>query len=103
MFREDRAKQFLAFDALKGLSEELRKREEKFLLEEKKELSEEEKEDLTKMLMQVGKGERVEIVFFLKGRYFCVDGIITEFNRVYKYLRIGDMRIFFEDIKKMKV
>ena len=34
MDRQDRAKQFLSFDALKGLREELKKREERHLREE---------------------------------------------------------------------
>ena len=41
MNREDRAKQFMALDALKGLREELKKREEQYLRERKKELTEE--------------------------------------------------------------
>lgn len=103
MFRIDRAKQFAPFDALKGLSEELRKREEKFLLEEKHELLEEEKEELTKILIRVKKGIEVEITFYLKGRYVTIEGKVTEFSTIYKYIRVGEVKIFFDDIKKIKV
>ena len=48
MNREDRAKQFLPFDALKGLREELKRREEIALRTERRQLSEEESERLSK-------------------------------------------------------
>ena len=50
MNREERAKQFMPFDALKGLNEELRRREAKMLREEKRVLFEEEAEKLLRAL-----------------------------------------------------
>ena len=49
--RENRARQFLPFDALKGLQEALREKE--IELDERKELSEESIEELSKNLQQI--------------------------------------------------
>ena len=51
MNRQDRAKQFMAFDALKGLQEELRIREERRTRVEKRHLTEEQHTKLIKQLL----------------------------------------------------
>ena len=55
--REDRAKQFAPFDALKGLQEELRKREERLTRIQKRELSEETQAEIGKELIKIRKIE----------------------------------------------
>lgn len=103
MFRSERAKQFLPFDALRGLREELKKREEKFLEQDKKELTEEEIKALSDELQKATKGAEVSLTFYLRRRYVFLNGIITSINFVYKYLTVGEMKIFFDDIKEMKI
>ncbi len=98
MNREERAKQFMAFDALKGLREELKKREEKYLREKKKELSEEKIMELSCMLAVLAKGDEAEITFYHAGHYVVVKGVIQSVNLVYKYLEINGTRISFEDL-----
>ena len=85
MNREDRAKQFMAFDALKGLREELKKREEKYLRERKKELTEEKATELSQTLSVIKKGDFVEITFYYLGHYVIVKDVIKSINLVYKY------------------
>ena len=53
MTQQERAKLFMPFDAMKGLSEELRKREERHTRISKIELSEESLEELSGMIMSL--------------------------------------------------
>ena len=55
MNRQDRAKQFMPFDALKGLQEELRKKEIEY--EQRKEISEWVLEELEDELRKINIGE----------------------------------------------
>ena len=60
--RLDRAKQFLPFDALKGLQEALRSKEIEY--EEKKEISEEEQEKISAQLCLLDMGDNIKIKYY---------------------------------------
>ena len=98
MSREERAKQFLPFDALKGLREELKKREESLLKVERKELSDEQKEELSYALAGVEKGRVVRVIFYYDGQYYEVTGRAESVNYAMKYLLVGEKRIPFADL-----
>lgn len=102
MNREERAKQFMPFDALKGLREELKKREEKRLIEKKIELSEERVLELSQKIVALDKGDQVKITFFYRGHYVELTGKIQAINCVYKYIAINDSRIPFEDVLEIE-
>ena len=70
MNRADRAKQFQPFDALKGLQEELRSREERRTRVVKKEISEEREEQISAELAKIYKRSDVEITFYRGGHYY---------------------------------
>ena len=57
--RADRARQFLPFDALKGLNEALRNKEIEY--EDRKELSEEEEEKISSILFSLESGNIIRI------------------------------------------
>lgn len=101
MNRVDRAKQFLPFDALKGLQEELRLREERRSRVEKKELGEEELMELSQAIMKVGKGERIEIIFYYNGHYISAEDIVVAKSIEYRYIVLGTYKIHFEDMLKI--
>ncbi len=103
MNRQDRAKQFLPFDALKGLREEMKKREELTLRENKRELLDEEIENITKELLKIKKGNVVEVSFFNLGYTKNIKGEITCKNLTFKYVIIQDIKIFFDDIYSLKI
>ena len=65
MNKANRAAQFAPFDALKGLNEALRKKEEKLSRVEKIELSEEMSEELSHKLIKLEKGQRIKITFIV--------------------------------------
>ncbi|MBQ3597239.1 MAG: YolD-like family protein [Clostridia bacterium] len=98
MNREDRAKQFLAFDALKGLREELKRREENRLKEKKKELSDERIAELSQRLAVLKRGDRITVTFYYNGHYIDLSGQLQKINVAYKYLEICDNKISFSDV-----
>lgn len=95
--RNDRAKQFLPFDSLKGFQEALRKKEVEYV--EKKELSEEVLEELSEILNQIEKEDEIRIVYYTNKQYKEVKGIVKEINLIKKRIVLyEDVKIYFEDI-----
>ena len=93
---ENRAKQFVPFAALKGYEEALRAKEK--ILVEKIELSEEKKEELDYKLHQIKKNDIVQVVYFSKGEYIQLEGMVSRIDRDAKVLKIVNTKITFEDI-----
>ena len=92
-----RAKQFLPFDALKGLQEALREKEIEY--EEKKELSEETLEELNNKFNQIEKGSFVKIRYYRNGRYSEIKGIVTYIDYTKRKIQIDKIvNINFCDI-----
>ena len=81
-----RAKQFLPFDALKGLQEALREKEVEH--EEKIELSEETLSELNNSLKKKEKGSKVKIKFYKNGQYIEISGIVTNVDYIKKKIQI---------------
>lgn len=102
MNREERAKQFMPFDALKGLNEELRRREAKMLREEKRVLFEEEAEKLSSRLARLQVGDEVEAVFYENGYYLTVSGRVESVNRSFGFLTVGGRRVYFTDLYRLR-
>lgn len=103
MNRQDRAKQFMPFDALKGLREELKLREEKRLVIERKTLTEDRVEEISLTLARIKKQTKVQIVFYYNGHYVDLEGDVIDINKAYKYITIGRTKIPFEDIYEIKI
>ena len=95
--RSDRARQFLPFDALKGLQEALREKEVE--LDEIKELSEESIEELSNKLQMVERGNKVRLVYYHQRKYRQIEGTVIDIKVIQKKLILeGDLRINFADI-----
>lgn len=82
-----RAKQFLPFDALKGLQEALREKEIEY--EEKKDLSEDTLNDLNNKFNQIDNGSFVKITFYKNGKYSEIKGRVTNINYIKKKIQIN--------------
>ena len=87
--RVDRAKQFLPFDALKGLQEALREKE--IENEEKKELSEESLMGLEKQFNKIEKGSCVKIKYYKNKKYIEVTGNVTKIDYIKKKIQINQI------------
>ena len=85
--RTDRAKQFLPFDALKGLQEALREKEKEY--EQKKELSEESLMELEKQFNKIEKGSNVNIKYYKNKKYVKITGGVTNIDYIKKKIQIN--------------
>ena len=85
--RVSRAKQFLPFDALKGLQEALREKEIEY--EEKKELSEDTLSELNDKFNQVENGKCIKLKYYKNGRYSEIEGIVTNIDYIKKKIQIN--------------
>lgn len=98
MTQQERAKLFMPFDAMKGLKEELRRREERHTRVPKAELSEESLEELSEMLVSLDIGTEVAIKHYRGGHYWITLGQVQKLDFVHKFLTVSDEKIRFDDI-----
>ena len=96
MSREDRAKQFMPFAALKGYPEALRKKEK--VVVPKVEVSEEYAEVLDGKLRRVRKNDMITIVYFSNGEYLKKTGKVSRIDETARVLKIVNTKIGFDDI-----
>ena len=97
-----RAKQFLPFDALKGLQEALREKEIEH--EEKIELSEEILAELNNNFNKIEIGSKVRIKFYKNVKYIEISGIITNIDYIKKKIQIDqNQNINISDIVYISV
>ncbi|SHJ86707.1 YolD-like family protein [Hespellia stercorisuis] len=96
MSREERAKQFMPFAALKGYPEALRQKER--IVVPKMELSEDYQETLDRKLHQVEKPDIVTVIYFQKNEYVEQTGMVTRIDRTARILKVVNTRILFDDI-----
>ena len=84
--RVARAKQFLPFDALKGLKQALKEKEIEY--EEKKELAEDTLAELNNVFNKIEKGSFVKIRYYRNGRYSEIKGIVTYIDYIKRKIQI---------------
>lgn len=101
MSRQDRAKQFAPFDALKGLSEALRIKEYEHERIVRGDLSEDEIRGISAVLASLEKNDSVEIEFFQDGHTVLLSGK-ARLDAENQKLFVGDFEILFDEIKKIK-
>ena len=96
MSKEDRAKQFMPFAALKGHWEALRKKEK--IVVEKMELSDEYKEELDRKLRQVRKNDMITVVYYHQEEYLKLTGMVSRIDETARVLKIVNTKIDFDDL-----
>ena len=96
MSRQERAKQFMPFAALKGY--ELALREKERIVVPKMELSEDYREELDYKLHQIKKNDMVSVVYFCNGEYLKVTGMVSRIDESARVLKIVNTKIDFGDI-----
>lgn len=101
MSREERAKQFMPFAALKGY--ELALREKERIVVPKKELSEDYQEELDYKLRQINKNDMVEMVYFQDGEYLKVTGMVSRLDKAARLLKVVNTKINFDDIYDIEI
>ena len=103
MSNVDRAKQFLPFDALKGLREELESREEKMSRVPRHSHSDEQMEEISNIIARLKRGSQIIMTFYRTGHYYELQGTVLDVNVIYHYIIVGEERIFFEDIYSLSI
>lgn len=101
MSREERAKQFMPFAALKGY--ELALREKEKIVVPKMELSEDYKEQLDRIMHRIAKNDMVTVVYFCKGEYLKVTGMVARKDENARVLKIVNTSIPFSDIYQIEI
>lgn len=96
MSKEDRAKQFMPFAALKGHLEALCKKEK--IVVEKMELSDEYKEELDRKLRQVHKNDMITVVYYHEEEYLKLTGMVSRIDETARILKIVNTKIDFDDL-----
>lgn len=96
MRREDRAKQFAPFAALKGYEEALRARERVIVAEPK--LSEDDRNELDRLINQVEFGNVVKVKYYINQEYLELSGIVSRIDIDARIIKIVNTKIDFKDI-----
>ena len=103
MTREQRAKQFMPFDAMKGLQEALRDREERHSRVERHDISEEDQEENSIVLSKLINGMIVEINYYCHFHDVVRSGTVTGISYAYRFFKMDEEKIFFDDIYKITI
>lgn len=102
MKREQRAKQFAPFDALKGLRDALRVKEYEHESIIRGEISEDDTVLISKTLREIVKGDIVEIDYFIDGHDFFVTGAVKLMLDEYK-IKVEDKVIPLSALRRIKI
>lgn len=103
MTQSDRAKQFMPFDAMKGLKEALLDREERHSRVEKRDLSEDTMAEIAEQLAKVESGVTVEVLYYHSFHEVTLKGPVSKIDFVFRYLLIGAEKVFFDDIYEVSI
>lgn len=100
MQREERAKQFMPFSALKGYKEALEDQEK--VVMEWKELSPEYAEEIDRKIKSVREGDLATIIYYCQNEYTSVTGIISKIDMQSHFIQIMDRKIKMGDLYDIK-
>ena len=101
--REQRASQFIPFDALKGFQEALRQKEKEFEYTDKKDLSEEIIEQISEILSTIDKNDNIKVKYYKNRKYEKIIGKVKEISSIKKRIVFyDDTKIYFTDILEIK-
>lgn len=101
MTRENRAKQFASFAALKGLEEEIRWQER--IEVDKIELSEERLEEIDRKFKLIKKKDIITVTYFNKNQYLRVTGMVSRIDTTSRILQVINTKIRFDDIYELEI
>ncbi len=93
----------MAFDAMKGLSEALRDREERHSRVEKHDISDEAIEANSRVISVLTRGMRVRMEYYRAFHDIVGEGRITEVSIPFKFLKLDGEKVLFEDIYDIKI
>lgn len=98
-----RAKQFMPFSAVTGLTQALERKERELSRVEKREPSEERARKINQCLNEIEKGDEIAVTYFEQGEYLTVAGAVEAVDKVGRVLAVGEVKIAFDDIYDMEI
>ena len=101
MRREDRAKQFAPFAALKGFDEALRAKEK--IIVEKPRLSEEERDELDRNLHTIERGNLVKVNYYEDDECLEMTGVLSKVDMDAGYIKVVNKKLAFSDVYHLEV
>ncbi len=101
MDKSERAKQFMPFDALKGLHEALAIKEFAHEKIEKQELLEEDVSRISNTLLQLHNHDLVEVQYFLDGHIYSTFGEV-KLSLAEHFIIVGNTKIYLENLQDIK-
>ncbi len=101
MDKENRARQFMPFDALKGFREALGQKEKDLLKVERHETTREHALYLEAKLSKIRKGNKIKITYYDNGFYLTKIGLVSLVDYVNSKIIINKNVISFNDILKI--
>ncbi len=101
MSREDRARQFMPFAALKGYDDAVKEKER--VVCEKDELTEERIEKLSQTVAKITKGVVVKVKYYKTDSYVTEVGTVTAIDFTMRYLKIIKTTILFDDLYEIEI
>ena len=93
----------MPFDAMKGLQEALRDREERHSRVERHDISEEQQEKNSRSLERVCKGTKISLECHHAFHDVHLEGRVTEISFTSRYLKLDEEKIYFEDIYSIEI
>ena len=96
MSREERAKQFMPFAALKGYEAALREKER--IVVDKLELTEEIQNELDYKISNIELRDMITVVYYSGGEYLKITGMVSRIDMYSKILKVVNTDIPFSDI-----
>lgn len=96
--RLERAKLFAPFDAMKGLKEALRDREERHARVARHEISDEQAEENSRAILKLERGMEIEVFCHLSFHDVVIRGAVTELDLALRKLKLNGKNILFDDI-----
>lgn len=97
----DRAKQFMPFDAVKGLREALARKEAELLFVERNDISEDGIAYMNEMLSSLSKDDRVRVSYYADHIYHTVSETVVKVDAAREILVLSGLEIAFSDITEI--
>ncbi len=102
MSLNDRARQFLPFDALKGLRDAIKIKEYEHERISKGDLSEDMINKISDIFMNYERKNTYKVKYFIDGRYEYIEGQM-KLNPTNRFIIINDIKISFDDIMDINI
>ena len=93
----------MPFDAMKGLQEALRDREERHSRVERHDISDEQLAQNNRLLQRLSKGDKICLECHHAFHDIRLEGRVTEISFTLKYLKIMEEKVYFDDIYSVKI